>query len=81
MVDPFNATNWLVTMSPDEDAILTAIRTLKPTAIIGVAAVGGMFSSEVLQDMAELNERPIVFALSNPYLEGGMHRRRGIQIH
>ena len=45
---------------------LTAIRTLKPTAIIGVAAVGGMFSSEVLQAMAELNERPIVFALSNP---------------
>ena len=45
---------------------MTAIRTLKPTAIIGVAAVGGMFSSEVLQAMAELNERPIVFALSNP---------------
>src|SRR5215207_301431 len=45
---------------------LTAIRTLKPTAIIGVAAVGGTFTPEVLQCMAELNERPIVFALSNP---------------
>ena len=45
---------------------LTAIRTLKPTAIIGVAAVGGTFTPEVLQAMAELNERPIVFALSNP---------------
>jgi malate dehydrogenase (oxaloacetate-decarboxylating)(NADP+) len=45
---------------------LTAIRTLKPTAIVGVAAVGGTFTQEVLEEMARINERPIIFALSNP---------------
>jgi malate dehydrogenase (oxaloacetate-decarboxylating)(NADP+) len=45
---------------------LLAIRALKPTAIVGVAATGGTFTPDVLRAMAELNQRPIVFALSNP---------------
>src|SRR5450631_3954055 len=45
---------------------LTAIETLKPTAIVGVSTAGGAFTPEVLQAMARINKRPIVFALSNP---------------
>ncbi|MGW8183170.1 MAG: NAD-dependent malic enzyme [Burkholderiales bacterium] len=45
---------------------LSAIKALKPTALIGVAAVGGTFTRDVLEEMARLNERPIIFALSNP---------------
>jgi malate dehydrogenase (oxaloacetate-decarboxylating)(NADP+) len=45
---------------------VSAIHALKPTAIIGVAAVGGTFTPEVLNTMAQINNRPIVFALSNP---------------
>jgi len=45
---------------------LQAVEALKPTAIIGVAAVGGTFTQPVVEAMARVNERPIVFALSNP---------------
>ncbi len=47
-------------------SLLDAINALRPTAIIGVAAVGGAFTEGVVRIMAALNKRPIVFALSNP---------------
>ena len=43
-----------------------AVSSLKPTAIIGVAAVGGTFTREVLEKMARINRQPIILALSNP---------------
>jgi len=50
----------------EESDFLAAVKTLKPTAILGLAAVAGAFTTEVMETMAELNAQPIIFALSNP---------------
>jgi malate dehydrogenase (oxaloacetate-decarboxylating)(NADP+) len=52
--------------APGAPDLLTAIRALKPTALIGVSGQPGTFTREVLETMAALNRQPIVFALSNP---------------
>jgi malate dehydrogenase (oxaloacetate-decarboxylating)(NADP+) len=46
--------------------LLEAVKTLHPTAIIGVSGRPNLFTKEVVEAMAEINEQPIIFALSNP---------------
>lgn len=43
-----------------------AIKNLKPTIIIGVSTIGKAFTQDVVEEMSNINERPIIFALSNP---------------
>jgi len=45
---------------------LAAIEALRPTALIGVSGRRGTFSREIIEEAARINDRPIVFALSNP---------------
>ncbi len=43
-----------------------AVEAIKPTAIIGVSTVPKLFNQPVIEAMARLNERPIIFPYSNP---------------
>jgi malate dehydrogenase (oxaloacetate-decarboxylating)(NADP+) len=46
--------------------LAAVVEAVKPTAIIGVSGKQGLFTRPVLEAMARVNERPIVFPLSNP---------------
>ncbi|MDH5621009.1 MAG: NAD-dependent malic enzyme [Gammaproteobacteria bacterium] len=45
---------------------LTAVQSLKPTAILGLSGQPDTFTQAVIEAMASCNDRPIIFALSNP---------------
>ncbi|CAH1286657.1 unnamed protein product [Diabrotica balteata] len=42
------------------------VNEIKPSILIGASAAAGAFTPEILKNMAAFNERPIIFALSNP---------------
>jgi len=50
---------------PQPDLAKT-VEDFEPTALVGACGQGGRFTQGVLEAMARVNERPIVFALSNP---------------
>ncbi|KAF5311168.1 hypothetical protein D9619_007821 [Psilocybe cf. subviscida] len=51
---------------PPMTNLLDIIAYVKPTALLGLSTITGAFSGQVLDAMAAINPRPIVFPLSNP---------------
>jgi malate dehydrogenase (oxaloacetate-decarboxylating)(NADP+) len=51
--------------APTRDFV-AAIKSIKPTTIIGVSTIGGAFTKDVVEAMTAINERPVILALSNP---------------
>lgn len=45
---------------------IEAIDTIQPHVLIGATGAPGTFTQEVIEHMSTLNERPVIFALSNP---------------
>ncbi|KAL4368422.1 hypothetical protein GQ457_05G024070 [Hibiscus cannabinus] len=46
--------------------LVDAVNVIKPTVLIGTSGVGRTFTKEVVEAMAALNDKPIIFSLSNP---------------
>ena len=51
---------------PPTKDFVAAIKSIEPTTIIGVSTIGGAFTQQVVETMAQVNERPVILALSNP---------------
>lgn len=47
-------------------SMLDVVKKYKPTVLLGLTAVGGLFKEELIREMAANCERPILFPLSNP---------------
>jgi malate dehydrogenase (oxaloacetate-decarboxylating)(NADP+) len=45
---------------------VAAVEAIRPTGIIGVSTVPKLFNQPVIEAMARINERPIIFPYSNP---------------
>src|SRR5688572_1889339 len=58
--DPREVVSWKGTTLED------VVENVKPTILIGVSATPGTFSEKVVRLMANVNDRPMIFPLSNP---------------
>lgn len=52
--------------APFVKTLLGAVEQVNPTVLIGVSGIPHTFDEAVVQAMTQRNERPIIFALSNP---------------
>lgn len=52
--------------TPNKISLMDVVRNAKATVLIGVTAKPGLFSKEILEQMAQNDERPVILPLSNP---------------
>jgi len=63
-VEPERIASWGVL--GDNIPLLEVVRRAKPTVLFGVSGQAGVFTEEVVREMARHCERPVILPLSNP---------------
>ena len=53
-------------VSKECETLEEAVDLLRPTVLIGVSAVAGVFTPSIIEKMASISDRPVICALSNP---------------
>jgi malate dehydrogenase (oxaloacetate-decarboxylating) len=62
--DPKDIAHW--DHREERPTLLDVVRNVKPSVLIGVSGTPGLFTKEVIEQMASTCERPIIMPLSNP---------------
>jgi malate dehydrogenase (oxaloacetate-decarboxylating)(NADP+) len=52
--------------APPQADLGSAVRALRPTALVGVSTMPKAFTQQIVEEVSRLNARPMIFALSNP---------------
>ena len=63
--DPTELLSWSIN-DKNSASLTDTVRHVKPTILIGCSAQTGAFSQDIIENMANHCERPIIFPLSNP---------------
>lgn len=69
-MDELNAEQQQFARDEDNELpLIDVVKKFKPTILLGVTAFGGLFTEDLIREMATHVDKPIIFPLSNPTIK------------